>query len=496
MKLSEYASHDGVGLGELVARGEVSPQELADAALQACGLANPSINAVIETWQPEFADVTPALEKKSSLAGVPFLIKDVGVTMAGRKLEFGSRLSQGFTPAADSILMRRFRSAGLMTLGRTTVPEFAWSGTTESAMCGATRNPWDRTRGAGGSSGGAAAAVAAGIVPLAHATDAAGSIRIPSATSGVFGLKPTRGRVSNGPSLDEAINGLAVQLGVSRSVRDSAALLDAVQGASAGEAFTIAPPSASYLSQVSTEPGKLRIGMMQHAWGGRRTSSAILERLKTTAQLCASLDHEVEEADMVLGVSWDAFVHASSVLWAVNIAAWIDDMAQVTGRKIDATTLEPQTLSVYRTGLDITGIEIIRALDLRNAVTRSVAGFFSRYDLLLTPTLPDVAPIIGHYAPNAASMSGHEWTSHVFGSSPFTPVFNASGLPAMSVPLFNDDATGLPIGMQFAASSGREDLLLRVAGQLERHLPWANRIPPIWAGLAKDRVSVSGVHDL
>ena len=150
MKLSEYASHDGVGLGELVARGEVSPQELADAALQACGLANPSINAVIETWQPEFADVTPALEKKSPLAGVPFLIKDVGVTMAGRKLEFGSRLSQGFTPAADSILMRRFRSAGLMTLGRTTVPEFAWSGTTESAMCGATRNPWDRTRGAGG----------------------------------------------------------------------------------------------------------------------------------------------------------------------------------------------------------------------------------------------------------------------------------------------------------------------------------------------------------
>jgi amidase len=382
--------------------------------------------------------------------------------------------------------MQRFRSAGLVTLGRTTVPEFAWSGTTESAMCGATRNPWDTARGAGGSSGGAAAAVAAGIVPFAHATDAAGSIRIPAATSGVFGLKPTRGRVSNGPSLDEAINGLAAQLGVSRSVRDSAALLDAVQGASVGEAFMIAPPSASYLAQVDTAPGTLRIGMMQHAWGGRRTSSAIRERLADTARLCVSLGHEVEEADMALGVSWDAFVHASSILWAVNIAAWIEDMAQVTGRTIDETTLEPQTLAVYRTGLGVSGIEIIRALDLRNAVTRSVAEFFSRYDLLLTPTLPDVAPHIGEYALNAGTMNGHEWTSHVFGSSPFTPVFNAAGLPAMSVPLFNDDVTHLPIGMQFVASSGREDLLFRVAGQLERRLPWASRKPRIWAGSTND----------
>jgi len=486
MKLSEYASYDAVGLGGLVSRGEVSSYELAHTALSACEAANPHINAVIETWQPESADVAPKLGNGSPLAGVPFLIKDVGVTMAGRKLEFGSRLAEGFTAAADSILMQRFRRAGLVTLGRTTTPEFAWSGTTESALCGATRNPWNTAHGAGGSSGGAAAAVGAGIVPLAHATDAAGSIRIPSATSGVFGLKPTRGRVSNGPSLDEAINGLATQLGVSRSVRDSAALLDAVHGATSGEAFMIAPPSASYLAQVTAAPGSLRIGMMPQAWGGQRTSPAILERLAATARLCESLDHEVEEAGMHLGVSWDAFVHASSVLWAVNIATWIEDMAAVTARKIDATTLEPQTLAVYRTGLGIGGIEIIRALDLRNAVTRCVSSFFSRYDLLLTPTLPNVGPDIGTYALGAETMNGHEWTSRVFGNSPFTPVFNAAGLPAMSVPLFNDEASGLPIGMQFVAPAGREDLLFRVAGQLERNLPWATRKPSIWVGSKMD----------
>ncbi|WP_434633633.1 amidase [Chromobacterium sp. CV08] len=482
MKLSEYAQYDAVGLGELVANGEVGARELADAALRACESVNPRINAVIETWTPELAGVAPALDRGSPLAGVPFLIKDVGVTMAGRKLEFGSRLARGLTPEADSILMRRFREAGLVTLGRTTTPEFAWSGTTESALCGPTRNPWNLSHGAGGSSGGAAAAVAAGIVPIAHATDAAGSIRIPSAASGVFGLKPTRGRVSNGPMLDEAIHGLATQLGVSRSVRDSAALLDAVHGADGGQPFSIAGPAGSYLAQVGVEPGRLRIGVMPQAWGGRRTAPSILGHLAAAMRLCESLGHVVEEAELPLGCSWDAFVDASSVLWAVNIAAWIDDVAAATGRKIDLSTLEPQTLAVYRTGQGIRGVEIVRALDLRNAVTRGVAAFFARYDLLLTPTLPEAAPPLGSYAAGAETMDGHQWTRHVMGGSPFTPAFNAAGVPAMSVPLFLDAASGLPVGMQFVAPAGREDTLFRMAGQLERGLPWAGRQPATWAG--------------
>ena len=422
MKLSEYVQYDAVGLGGLIAQGEVSPRELADTALRACARVNPRINAVIESWSPDLADVDAARERNSPLAGVPFLIKDVGVAMAGRKNEFGSRLAQGFTAAADSLLMRRFREAGLVTLGRTATPEFAWSGTTESTLCGPTRNPWNVAHGAGGSSGGAAAAVAAGIVPLAHATDAAGSIRIPSAACGVFGLKPTRGRVSNGPGLEEAINGLAAQLGVSRSVRDSAALLDAVHGAADGEPYAIAPPVGRYLAQVGIEPGKLRIGVMPQAWGGQRTQTRVLERLAEAVRLCVSLGHEVEEAEAPLGVSWEAFVHASSVLWSANIAAWIDGIAGATGRQPDLATLEPQTLAVYRTGRAIGAIEMLHALDLRNAVTRGVAAFFSRYDLLLTPTLPDLAPALGVYAAGADTMDGHQWTDRVFGSSPFTPV--------------------------------------------------------------------------
>jgi len=374
MKLSEYVQYDAVGLGGLIAQGEVSPRELADTALRACARINPRINAVIESWSPDLADVDAARDRNSPLAGVPFLIKDVGVAMAGRKNEFGSRLAQGFTAAADSLLMRRFREAGLVTLGRTATPEFAWSGTTESTLCGPTRNPWNVAHGAGGSSGGAAAAVAAGIAPLAHATDAAGSIRIPSAACGVFGLKPTRGRVSNGAGLEEAINGLAAQLGVSRSVRDSAALLDAVHGAADGEPYAIAPPVGRYLAQVGIEPGKLRIGVMPQAWGGQRTQAPILERLAEAVRLCASLGHEVEEAEAPLGVSWEAFVHASSVLWSANIAAWIDGIAGATGRQPDLATLEPQTLAVYRTGRSIGAIEMLHALDLRNAVTRGVAA--------------------------------------------------------------------------------------------------------------------------
>lgn len=486
MKLSEYVQYDAVGLGGLIAQGELSPRELADTALRACARINPRINAVIESWSPDLADVDAARDRNSPLAGVPFLIKDVGVAMAGRKNEFGSRLAQGCTAAADSLLMRRFREAGLVTLGRTATPEFAWSGTTESTLCGPTRNPWNVAHGAGGSSGGAAAAVAAGIAPLAHATDAAGSIRIPSAACGVFGLKPTRGRVSNGAGLEEAINGLAAQLGVSRSVRDSAALLDAVHGAADGEPYAIAPPVGRYLAQVGIEPGKLRIGVMPQAWGGQRTQAPILERLAEAVRLCASLGHEVEEAETPLGVSWEAFVHASSVLWSANIAAWIDGIAGATGRQPDLATLEPQTLAVYRTGRSIGAIEMLHALDLRNAVTRGVAAFFSRYDLLLTPTLPDLAPALGTYAVGADTMDGHQWTDRVFGRSPFTPVFNAAGLPAMSVPLFQDAATGLPIGMQFVAPAGREDVLFRVAGQLERSLPWAARQPGEWVSTGND----------
>lgn len=377
--------------------------------------------------------------------------------------------------------MRHVHRAGLVTLGRTASPEMAFSTTTESVLYGPTRNPWNLDHSAGGSSGGSAAAVAAGIVPMAHATDAAGSIRVPAASTGLFGLKPTRGRVSNGPAMDEVFNGFGVQLGVSRSVRDSAALLDAVNHPDAGEPYFTAPPEQTFLSEVTRAPGKLRIGMMSQAWSGQRPSAEVAAATLAAAELCRQLGHDVEEARLEIGVSWEEFVHANAQIWCANLVGWIDGFAAATGRTAGLSTLEPSTLACYEYGRRALAPAFAGALDVRNRVSRAVADFFTRYDVLLTPTLPQTAQRIGVYTEETAHMDGLEWTGHVFRHSPDTPLFNVAGVPAMSVPL-GSSADGLPIGVQFAAGFGQDGLLLRLAGQLEQAAPWAARIPPVWAG--------------
>ncbi|OLL28606.1 amidase [Burkholderia sp. SRS-W-2-2016] len=480
MKLSEYTEYDAIGLAKLVANGDVTSAELAGLAREAIGVVDPHINAVIESW--------PASESGSEdprggpLAGVPFLIKDVAVSMQGKKLELGSRLAQGIVSPEDSWLMSRFRAAGLVTIGRTSTPEMAFSTTTESTLQGATRNPWSPQLSAGGSSGGAAAAVAAGVVPLAHATDAAGSIRVPAAYNGLFGLKPTRGRSSNGPSLDEVFAGFGVQLGVSRSVRDSAALLDAIQGHAVGDPYITAAPEQSFLSEVSREPGRLKIGLMLDPWNGERTDPAIAAATSSTARFLEALGHTVIECQPTLGVSWDAFVQMNATIWTATLVGWIEGLAAATGRAIDDTMLEPATLACFRHGKEEKASAFAAALAMRNLVTRSVGTWFGEVDLLLTPTLPQMPPAIGAYGAGAESMTGLEWTQRVFRHSPFTPPFNVAGVPAMSVPLETHPQTGLPIGVQFAAEFGREDTLLRLAGQLERGRPWAERRPMLWAG--------------
>jgi amidase len=383
--------------------------------------------------------------------------------------------------AADSNLMRHFRHAGLVTIGRTSSPEMAFSTTTESLFNGPTRNPWDPGLSAGGSSGGAAAAVAAGIVPMAHATDAAGSIRVPAASCGLFGMKPTRGRVSNGPHMDEVFNGFGVQLGISRSVRDSAALLDAIMRPDAGEPYYTAPPATAYLLDVAREPGALRIGVMTQAWSGQRPDAAIEQATMDAASLCAGLGHEVALVQPELGVSWEEFVHANAQIWCANLVGWIDGLRTATGRAADLSTLEASTLACYEYGRRALAPAFAGALDTRNRVSRSIAGYFGRHDILMTPTLPELPLAIGRYADGADNMDGLEWTARVFRHSPYTPAINVAGVPAMSVPL-GSSAAGLPIGVQFVAGFGREDLLFRLAGQLERAQPWATRVPPVWAG--------------
>ncbi|MGO4331786.1 amidase [Cupriavidus sp. 2TAF22] len=481
MKLDEYASLDGVGLHDLISSGQVSPAEVAAAALNALEAINPKINAVVEHWPAE-ADSTASAEPGSLLSGVPFLIKDLGVAMKGRRSELGSRIAQGLIAREDSNLMVRFRKAGLVTLGRTTMPELAVSTTTEARVCGPTRNPWNLDRGAGGSSGGAGAAVAAGIVPLAHATDAGGSIRVPAALNGLFGLKPTRGRVSNGPAVDEVWNGLGVHFGVSRSVRDSAALLDAVTGAGIGEPYQIAPPADSYLSELQRSPGKLRIGFLLNPQNSGRTTTVVADAIRAVARSLASLGHEVEEVTPDLGVSWDSFVHANAQIWTANAAMRLNAISAATGRPVTPGILEPATFAVYEYGRRVSGTDLLEALQVRNAVTRATGKFFLGYDLLLTPTLPDLAPRIGEYNKDEGMLDGYGWIAHVLQQSPFTPLPNVAGLPAMSVPLSFDSATGLPIGSQFVAGFGREDILFRLAAQLEAAMPWQGRRPPVWAG--------------
>lgn len=478
METAEYVRYDAVGLAELVARGEVTPAELETAAREATRAVNPQLNAVVETWP---ADDRPA-PGSAPLAGVPFLIKDLAVTMAGRRMELGSRLAVGHVANADSFLMQRFRRAGLVTFGRTGTPELGYSTTTEPVLYGATRNPWDLARSAGGSSGGAAAAVAAGVVPIAHATDAAGSIRVPAAYTGLFGLKPTRGRVSMGPAFDEIFQGLAVHGSVSRTVRDSAALLDQIRGPQPGDPYVAPQPSRPYAEEVGRHPGVLRIGVLTHAWGGHRTAPPVADALARTVRLLESLGHQVTEAEVDLGVDWEELLLASARHWTANLTASVDELAAAFGRPVDSTTLEPPILASYRYGQRVSGAELVTALAMRNRIARSLARYFATYDLLLTPTVPELPVPLGTHAAGAEELDGLGWLRRLFDLSPFTAVFNVAGTPAMSVPVTADAGTGLPVGMQFAAGYGLEDRLFRLAGQLEEASPWAGRTPTVWAG--------------
>ncbi|GAA4492047.1 amidase family protein [Actinoallomurus oryzae] len=478
MRIAEYASFDAVGLADLVAEREVTSAELEAAAREAARAVNPRINAIVETW-PTDDDPDPG---STPLAGVPFLIKDIGVSMAGRRMELGSRLAVGNVARADSFLMRRFRRAGLVTFGRTATPEMAYSTTTEPVLYGATRNPWNLERSAGGSSGGAGAAVAAGVVPIAHATDAAGSLRIPAAYNGLFGLKPTRGRVSMGPDVDESFNGLAVHGSVSRTVRDSAALLDQIRGPEPGDPYFAQEPSRPYAEEVTRHPGSLRIGVLAQAWGGRRTTPPVADALSRTVGLLESLGHQVEEVKVDLGVDWEEFVLAAARQWTANLTASIDELAAAFDRPIDSSTLEPPTLAGYHYGQRVSGARFVTALAVRNRIARSLARYFDTHDVLLTPTLPELPVSLGTHAENAEALDGLGWLRRIFDLAPFTTAFNVAGTPAMSVPVTADAETGLPIGMQFAAGYGLEGRLFRLAGQLEQASPWSGRTPTVWAG--------------
>jgi amidase len=474
MKASEYIDYDGLGLAELVRDGEVTPTELAQCAAQLVEQRNPAINAVLE-WFADTDDIVASAPRDRAFGGVPFLIKDLVIQAQGRLSEMGSRLAAGLVAPADSDLMARFRQAGLMTLGRTATPEMGYNVATETLQAGICRNPWDLSRSPGGSSGGAGAVVAAGIVPIAHANDGGGSIRIPAACCGLVGLKPTRGRVPIGPGAAEGLNGFGIEFVLTRSVRDAAAMLDAVQGPGVGDPYVIPAPSRAYSACLQQAPQALRIGLTTEAWSGVPVDPEIQAALLRIARSCEALGHRVEEARPALDA--ERFAQANTDLWSASISHWVVDICAATGRKADSSTLEQATLAVHEHGMSLSAIDLLHAEDAFNTVNREFGRFFKEYDLLLTPTTAQLPWKIGQHASEGGHYTARSWTDHVFSVGPFTAVFNCTGQPAISLPLGRSES-GLPIGIQLVAPFGREDLLLSLAALFEQVMPWPQVAPP------------------
>ncbi|HXZ86604.1 MAG TPA: amidase [Myxococcota bacterium] len=474
--MREYESYDALGLAELVRKGEVKPEELLDAALARVSARNGALCAVNMLFEARARRAIAAGLPAGPFSGVPFLLKDLHAQLAGERVSFGSRLWASFVSETDSELVARYRRAGLVIFGRTASCELGLTASTESVLWGDTRNPWSLERTPGGSSGGAAAAIAAGILPAAHASDGGGSIRIPASCCGLFGLKPTRARVPMGPHAGEGWGGMSTAHVITRSVRDSAALLDATHGADLGAPYHAPATQRSYLEEVSREPGALRIALQTSAFNGAPTDPECAAVAKDAAKLCQSLGHRVEEA--TLAIDRQALGHATQVLIGANVQATCEDAAAAQGRKLGPELVEAVTWAIIGNAHSTSGADYARAVRTLHATTRAVEAFFTRFDVLLTPTMAMQPARVGELA--LSNVPGPAYGDRLARCVGYTSLFNASGNPAMSVPL-GRASDGLPLGVQFAARFGDEATLFRLAAQLERERPWAQRRPSVAA---------------
>jgi amidase len=398
--------------------------------------------------------------------------------------EGSSRLGLGSRLDRTTAFAARLRRAGLVPVGRTTASELGLWPTTETILHGATSSPWSSRHSAGGSSGGSAAIVGAGAVPIAHANDGGGSIRVPAACCGVVGLKPSRGRISAGPQGGDPILGWATELAVTRSVRDTAAVLDIAAGNEPGDPFTIPGPSGSFAAEVGRPPGRLRVGVTATPWSGLPTDPERLAVVERVGRVLAEAGCSVVEVASPL--DWEAFLELEAVIWAATHAQGVVALAASMERTIDATTLEPHSLALYEAGRRISAVDLLEAIEASNGIARSVGALFGTIDLLVTPTLP-AAPVelgwFGRQPVTDARAITSSWARH----ETFTAPFNLTGQPAISLPLALD-AEGLPIGVQLVARHADEATLLRAASLLESALPWADRIPPVHA--SRERIEL------
>lgn len=473
---AELAMLDAVGQAELVRKRELTPLELADAAIARIEAVDPMLNAVvIRRFESARAEAASAELPDGPLRGVPFLVKDLGASLAGVLDTAGSRALRDHFATDDSPLVRRYRAAGLVILGRTSTPEFGNHSTTEPELYGPTRNPWDTARSTGGSSGGSAAAVAALMVPAAHASDGAGSIRIPASCCGVFGLKPTRARVSRAPA-GEDIGGLLTAHAVTRSVRDSAALLDIESGREPGDPSWLAAPERPFAAVVGEEPGRLRIGFSAEPTLDVPVDDDCVAAVRSTAALLESLGHEVEEASPTFDA--EVLVGPLVTVWALANLADATSSERIVRRPLRRDELEITTWELVEYGRTRSALDVAEAVEALSAAARAIAPFFERYDAWLTPTLARRPEPLGVL--NQSQGGAVEYWRFDCSFNPWNPVANITGHPAMSVPLhWTED--GLPIGSLLTGRFGDEATLLRLAAQLEAARPWAARVPPVHA---------------
>jgi amidase len=473
---------DGIAQADLVRNGDATPLELVDAAISRVEKLDPELNAVIHPLFEKARAAASEVLPDGPLRGVPMVVKDFACHTAGDPFCEGFAFLKriGWIEPEDTYLAAKFRAAGLVFIGHTNTPESGILPTTEPHAFGPTHNPWDTSRSTGGSSGGSAAAVASGMVPIGHANDGGGSIRIPASECGLVGLKPTRARVSIGPEFGDVMSGLVCELAVTRTVRDTAVVLDAVEGPMPGDPYGVAPPPRPYAREAGADPGRLRVGLLTQAPGGTTTVNPdCVNAAEGAARLLESLGHSVEPAYPVALDEPDFTPHFIT-LWSGGNAWILDYWSRRTGQTIAANDVEPLTWALAEMGRSFTSAQYLGALEYLQAYSRRVASWWARehFDLLLTPTIAEPPPLLGEFeATTDNPLAGLFRAAELV---PFTPPFNVTGQPAISLPLHWNEV-GLPIGVQLVAAFGREDLLLRVAAQLEGARPWINNIPPVHA---------------
>jgi amidase len=473
---------DATAQGDLVRAGEVKPIELVDAAIDRIESGNDRLNAVIH---PSFERARDAAKARNlgdgPFHGVPFLVKDGVCHTAGDPYHCGMRVLKeiGWHERDDTWLAQRFRAAGFAFVGKSNLPELAASVTTEPVAYGATHNPWDLSRTAGGSSGGAASAVAAGLVPVAHGNDMGGSIRFPSGMCGVVGLKPTRARTTLGPDFGEFWGPLTHEFVLTRSVRDVAGVLDAVAGPGPGDPYTAPPPARAWSSEVGADPGSLRIGFrtsLRESEGGGQSHPDVVAAVQRTVAVLESLGHRVEPTDIAAldAPGSDQFATVLCTAIARDLERWSERI----GREITDDDVEPYTAFLASIGRASTGLQYAAAIERMQAWARTVASWWEDHDVLVLPTSPELPFVLGSIDPNTDISA----TARMGRLVTFMTPFDITGQPAISLPLHMSEPTtdtpALPVGVQLVAAYGREDVLLRVAAQLEAAAPWADRRPP------------------